>query len=260
MIRTHYDNLQVTRNATDVVIRAAYKSLAQKNHPDKFDGRREEAERIMKILNEAYAVLSDPGRRKQHNEWIDRELAAESARVRAETPDTNEAGRTQFADKEEQRAAKSEEAAGAGGGRKHASAESAYRSRDERAGFAGTNAGWHPHARKWLSPRAKGHLCLFSALLCAILALRNGIGRNFADKQMAVSYLLGFLILIPFIVAYYKDAVLPAKSVAGSVALLVIFFGLLMFGGVNMMFRGDFWYGLGATIAFGWAFVTMYRG
>ncbi len=81
MIRTHYENLQVTRNASDVVIRAAYKSLAQKYHPDKFDGTQEDAERVMKILNEAYAILSDPTLRKQHEEWIDREFAAENARA-----------------------------------------------------------------------------------------------------------------------------------------------------------------------------------
>ena len=242
MIRTHYDNLQVTRNASEVVIRAAYKSLAQKNHPDKFNGRGEEAERVMKILNEAYAVLSDPARRKQHNEWIDQELAAEKARLHAQTLEKGEDVRTEAADSE------------------GAHAEPRHQRRDASAGFGGLDAGRQQFEKKWLSPKSKGHLCLFSALLCAVLALRNGTGRYMADKQMAVSFLLGFLILIPFAIAYYKDAVLPAKSVVGSVALLVVFFGLLMYGGVNMVFRGDIWYGLGATIAFGWTLVTLYRG
>lgn len=240
MIRTHYDNLQVARNASEVVIRAAYKSLAQKNHPDKFDGRRDEAERIMKILNEAYAVLSDPARRKLHNEWIDRETAAESARLRAATP---------------------EDGAGAGEGRVHAAAGPAAHHGGEAGDASGRlYTGRRQAGKSWLSSRAKGHLCLFSGLLCAVLAVRNAASWNFADKRMAVSFLLAFLILLPFAIAYYRDAILPAKSVAGSVALLVIFFGLLILGGVNMMIRGDLWYGLVATLAFGWTLVKMYRG
>ena len=68
--KTHYDNLQVSPNASEVVVRAAYKSLAQKYHPDKFDGSPSEAERVMKIINEAYAVLTDPTKRIEHDAWI----------------------------------------------------------------------------------------------------------------------------------------------------------------------------------------------
>ena len=239
MIRTHYDNLQVTRNASEVVIRAAYKSLAQKNHPDKFDGGRDEAERIMRILNEAYAVLSDPARRKLHNDWIDQETAAENARLRA---------------------AMAEYASAAGGGQVHANTGQAHPRNDAGDGSGRQNAGRRQIRKARLSPKAKGHLCLFSGLLCAVLALRNSASGNFVDKRTAVSFLLAFLVLIPFAVAYYRNAIVPAKSVTGSVALLVIFFGLLMFGGMNMIFRGDAWYGLFATLAFGWTLATMYRG
>ena len=126
MIRTHYENLQVTRNASDIVIRAAYKGLAQKYHPDKFDGTRAEAERVMKILNEAYAVLSDPTQRKQHDEWIDQELAAESARGRAGTLSKEEAFEVDFAEIERRHramAARAARAARAGGASVHASTE-----------------------------------------------------------------------------------------------------------------------------------------
>lgn len=51
------------------VIRAAYKALSQKYHPDKNPGD-EKAARIMAILNSAYETLSDPQRRKEHDEWI----------------------------------------------------------------------------------------------------------------------------------------------------------------------------------------------
>ena len=68
-IHTHYDNLKVSRMAPQEVIRAAYKALSQKYHPDKNPGD-EKAARIMAILNSAYGTLSDSQRRKEHDEWI----------------------------------------------------------------------------------------------------------------------------------------------------------------------------------------------
>jgi hypothetical protein len=68
-IHTHYDNLKVARQAPQEVIRAAYKALSQKYHPDKNPGD-EKAARIMAIVNTAYNTLSDPVRRREHDEWI----------------------------------------------------------------------------------------------------------------------------------------------------------------------------------------------
>jgi hypothetical protein len=68
-IHTHYDNLKVSRGAPPEVIRAAYKALSQKYHPDKNPGD-EKAARIMAIVNTAYNCLSDQVRRKEHDEWI----------------------------------------------------------------------------------------------------------------------------------------------------------------------------------------------
>ncbi|TVQ74980.1 MAG: DUF1566 domain-containing protein [Chromatiaceae bacterium] len=83
-LRTHYENLQVTENASQEVIRGAYKFLSQKWHPDKNQQQREKAERVTKILNDAYNVLSDPDQRRAHDEWIAeqrtvRKLADQSA-------------------------------------------------------------------------------------------------------------------------------------------------------------------------------------
>jgi hypothetical protein len=71
-IHTHYDNLKVSRHAPQEVIRAAYKALSQKYHPDKNSGD-ERAARIMAIVNTAYNILSDPIRRKEHDDWISSE-------------------------------------------------------------------------------------------------------------------------------------------------------------------------------------------
>jgi curved DNA-binding protein CbpA len=70
-IHTHYDNLKVARNAPPEVIRAAYKTLSQKYHPDRNPDSRD-AIRIIQIINLAYEVLSDPAKRQEHDEWIDR--------------------------------------------------------------------------------------------------------------------------------------------------------------------------------------------
>src|ERR671918_1409031 len=81
-VRTHYDNLKVARNAPPEVIRAAYKSLSQKYHPDQNPGD-PDAARIMALINEAYRILSDPIKRREHDEWIRR---AESDSVPEATP------------------------------------------------------------------------------------------------------------------------------------------------------------------------------
>lgn len=68
-LTTHYDNLKVARNATPAVIKAAYRVLAQEFHPDRCT--RPDAARITQIINDAYAVLSDPVKREKHDRWIE---------------------------------------------------------------------------------------------------------------------------------------------------------------------------------------------
>jgi uncharacterized RDD family membrane protein YckC/Tfp pilus assembly major pilin PilA len=69
-VKTHYDNLQVKETASDEVIKGAYRYLSQKWHPDKNPHNKQEAERVLRIINQAYAVLSDPIKRKEHDDWI----------------------------------------------------------------------------------------------------------------------------------------------------------------------------------------------
>lgn len=68
-LHTHYDNLKVTRKAPIEVIRASYKAMAQKYHPD-LNGGNAESLRIMTLLNLSYEVLSDPTKRAEHDAWI----------------------------------------------------------------------------------------------------------------------------------------------------------------------------------------------
>ncbi|WPB57391.1 DnaJ domain-containing protein [Xylophilus sp. GOD-11R] len=77
--KTFYDTLQVSRHASPSVIRAAYRALSQKHHPDKNPDALETALKYMKRLNEANDVLSDPARRAAYDEQIE-ELIAETMR------------------------------------------------------------------------------------------------------------------------------------------------------------------------------------
>lgn len=65
-VHTHYDNLKVARDASDKVIRAAYRTLLRKYHPDRNPGD-SEAARIVRIINSSYAVLADPIKRNKHD-------------------------------------------------------------------------------------------------------------------------------------------------------------------------------------------------
>ena len=64
-LHTHYDTLMVSRNASAEVIRAAFKSLSQKYHPDK--NNHPDADRIMQQFNESYKILSDPIARSKYD-------------------------------------------------------------------------------------------------------------------------------------------------------------------------------------------------
>lgn len=66
--KDYYAVLGVLPNAEDVVIRAAYRALAQRYHPDRFVGPEGEANRRMSEISEAYRVLSDPALRSEYDD------------------------------------------------------------------------------------------------------------------------------------------------------------------------------------------------
>jgi hypothetical protein len=72
MTKDYYRILGVLDDAEDIVIKAAYKALAQRYHPDKWGGDKDEATRRMSDINEAYAVLSDPVKRKEYDSTRDK--------------------------------------------------------------------------------------------------------------------------------------------------------------------------------------------
>ncbi len=73
MAKDYYETLGVQKNATQEQIKEAYRNLALKYHPDKnvdksIEEKKKNEERF-KEVNAAYAVLSDPQKRKQYDSF-----------------------------------------------------------------------------------------------------------------------------------------------------------------------------------------------
>lgn len=89
-MKDYYAILGVVLSAEDVVIRAAWKALVQRYHPDRFAGDVAKANARIVEINEAYNVLSDPVQRKAYDksrvgkegnfgDWVHEEEADEAA-------------------------------------------------------------------------------------------------------------------------------------------------------------------------------------
>ena len=66
--RDYYEVLGVDKNADEATIKKAYRTLAKKYHPDMNPGDKE-AEKKFKEASEAYAILSDPEKKQQYDQF-----------------------------------------------------------------------------------------------------------------------------------------------------------------------------------------------
>jgi molecular chaperone DnaJ len=66
--KDYYEVLGMTKGASDVDIKKSYRNLAMKYHPDRNPDDKAAVDK-MKELNEAYAVLSDPGKRQLYDTY-----------------------------------------------------------------------------------------------------------------------------------------------------------------------------------------------
>jgi DnaJ-class molecular chaperone len=98
--QTYYQILGISPDAEDIVIRAAYRVLAQKYHPDKWRGDPLEANHRMRQLNEAYETLSDAAKRSVYDSGLeahrssgaeDRTRASDAESERYMRPDVEQA-------------------------------------------------------------------------------------------------------------------------------------------------------------------------
>lgn len=66
--RDYYEVLGIPKTATEAEIKKAFRTTAKKYHPDMHPGDKE-CEEKFKEAQEAYAVLSDPEKRRQYDQF-----------------------------------------------------------------------------------------------------------------------------------------------------------------------------------------------
>ena len=87
-MRTYYDVLGLKKDADDETLRAAYRALVRKYHPDLNPGDKTAEAKTME-LNEAWETLGDPEKRKKY----DMELSGARQRKPFVTGQTPRSGR-----------------------------------------------------------------------------------------------------------------------------------------------------------------------
>ena len=72
-MKNYYEILEVDRNASKEIIEKAYKTLAKKYHPDIHEkNQKVKAEEKMKLINEAYSVLSDENQKAEYDKQLEK--------------------------------------------------------------------------------------------------------------------------------------------------------------------------------------------
>lgn len=70
-MKNYYEILEVSQNASSEVIEKAYKALVKKYHPDlQPENKKQEAENKIKIINEAYEILSNKEKKINYDEQL----------------------------------------------------------------------------------------------------------------------------------------------------------------------------------------------
>lgn len=67
--KDYYSILGIQKGATQDEIKKAFKKKALEHHPDRNHDKKDEAEKKIKEINEAYSVLGDEGKRRQYDQF-----------------------------------------------------------------------------------------------------------------------------------------------------------------------------------------------
>ena len=82
MNKNYYDILQINKNASPEIIEKAYKTLAKMYHPDlQSEENKKSSEEILKQINEAYEILSNPEKKKIYDDSLLKEENLNSANI-----------------------------------------------------------------------------------------------------------------------------------------------------------------------------------
>lgn len=79
----YFEVLNVSENAEPEVIKASYRALCKKYHPDNQSGHSAQDDEKMQLINEAYQVLSDPVKRAEYISNIHLNSSGESPKEQA---------------------------------------------------------------------------------------------------------------------------------------------------------------------------------
>ena len=78
MSKNYYEILQINQNASPEIIDKAYKTLAKKYHPDlQEESDKKQAEEILKEINEAYEILSNPDKKALYDQNLKNEAISQ---------------------------------------------------------------------------------------------------------------------------------------------------------------------------------------
>ncbi len=88
--KNFYQTLGLLNNVDDVVIKAAYRALAQKHHPDKYKTNKELHTQKMAQLNEAFAAIGTKAKRKAYDESLRVSTAKQEKKAAADVHAPNQ--------------------------------------------------------------------------------------------------------------------------------------------------------------------------
>lgn len=92
MIKDYYKVLGLLPQADDVVVKAAYKALAQKNHPDKHSTDKAHQTVVMSEINEAFAILGVKSKRKAYDLKLEKANSSKKSKDASANPKSSSEG------------------------------------------------------------------------------------------------------------------------------------------------------------------------